>query len=1041
MSGMTLDDAFEAAHAQRSVGNLDSETQAEPADLSEALRPRTRDYHWVKRGVIPGVWLMVWAYLYLTALLLVWTGLTSFATGWNPIVITENSMQPTISPGDVLLIEDPEGVELGQRAVITYQQPAGSGELITHRVVAVEPDGLRTRGDANSTPDIETIDPSQVVGVTRMVVPYVGLPAVWWANEAYIPFASWLVLTLCALVLALNRQKNSLKDEREPSPPIAQKAIRRVRVLVAILIAAQFIIDPTRLDFVGPGGRLAVLIMSVAALSATNVMSSIAESESRFRGFLDRVPLLELILDSVLVLGLTAATGTSGIGWVLFALPIIEAATRFRLTGALLHWMMLTGATLALQIMVLQRTDEPSTLFLGALEQTLDQMSVLLLVVLPGAYLAEQLMSEVAMQRSSAGEAADRSQLLQNVVESSEDVNRLGLDVSQGLADAVLKLGFDVAEVVVYRPAAGYWETVAVASSLGYLHLPVPGQAGSCLCEGEFVNERVVVDLSDESEAEVAALVDHGLSSVVRMKWPQPSGGLAAVRVGSGTGTEIRSSQLEALMLLVSQAVVANQNDRLVNELQEMHDQISIQANRDSLTGLPNRLAFMRDLQNAIEAEQELSVLFMDLNGFKAVNDRLGHDVGDEVLRSVASRLEPVVADFGTLCRLGGDEFTILMNGLAPGGALTLAENVTEAVSAQFDIAGEQVRIGIAVGIALSESDLSYTEVLRRADLAMYNAKAAGGRNISFYAPEMEDTENRKNKMQIGIGTAILDDSQVELHYQPIINSKTRQVAGMEALLRWDHPELGSISPADAILVAQQSGVSDELTKRVLRLALAECKRWQTQLEHPPAYVAVNVSPFELESATLVRNVALSLAELDLPACHLKIELSEKILGPQEGSYRHNIDGLRKLGVAVTLDDFGEGRTSLAHLRGLPIEGLKLDRSLITNSIRSESDQIILDSITKLAHGLKFEVVAEGVETPEHLVRVLAAGCDYVQGYLFSRPLQSDDIEPFLAKTKANEVKAPKFVPAEADRHVPLSPASIDSVEQLQLEAGAGDVS
>lgn len=995
-------------YASRSVPQTAIETDA-PLAHSNGDEDSGSETSWLKRGVIPGVWLMVWAYLYLTALLLLWTVLASVATGWSPVVITENSMQPTISPGDVLLVEDPTGVALGQRAVVTYEQPVGSGHYVTHRITAVEPDGLRTRGDANTTPDIDLVNPSQVVGVTRMVVPYVGLPAVWWANEAYLPFASWLVLTICACLLALNQQKKSDKLSREPSPPIAQKAIRRVRVLVAILIAAQFVIDPSRLDFVGPGGRLAVLIMSVAALSATNVMSSIAETEQRFRGFLDRVPVLELVLDSLLVLALTTATGTNGIGWVLFALPIIEAATRFRLTGALLHWMMLTGATLTLQIMVLQGSDTPGAYLLGSLEQVLDQLSVLLLVVLPGAYLAEQLMSEVAMQRSSAGEAADRSQLLQNVVESSEDVNRLGLDVAQGLVDAVLKLGFEVAEVNKYHATAGYWETVAAASTLSYLHLPVAGQPGSCLSRDEMQEERVVVDLRDESNHETSALIDHGLSSVVRMNWPQPSGEVAVVRVGCGTGTEIRSSQLEAMMLLVSQAVVATQNDKLVNELQEMHDQISIQANQDSLTGLPNRLAFMRDLSSAIEAGQELSILFMDLNGFKAVNDRMGHDVGDEVLIAVAQRLGPVVADYGTLCRLGGDEFTILMNGLAPGGALRLAEAVTASIAQPFDVAGEQINLGIAVGIAISELELPFSEVLRRADLAMYNAKATGGRSIAFYTPQMEDKENRKTLMQTGIGSAILDESQVELHYQPIIHARTRQVAGMEALLRWEHPELGQISPGDAILVAQQSGVADELTKRVLKLALAECKRWQTDLPNAPAYVAVNVSPFELESETLVRNVGMALAEFDLPARHLKIELSEKILGPEEGSYRDNIDGLRKLGVVVTLDDFGEGRTSLAHLRGLPIEGLKLDRSLITNSIRSESDRIILDSITKLAHGLKFEVVAEGVETPEHLVRVLAAGCDYVQGYLFSRPLQADDIPEFLDKMKAGEVKATDY--------------------------------
>ena len=282
--------------------------------------------------------------------------------------------------------------------------------------------------------------------------------------------------------------------------------------------------------------------------------------------------------------------------------------------------------------------------------------------------------------------------------------------------------------------------------------------------------------------------------------------------------------------------------------------------------------------------------------------------------------------------------------------------------------------------------------------------------------------------MQSDIGSAILDNSQIELHYQPILCASTRTVAGMEALLRWEHPELGHISPSDAVLVAQQSGVSDELTQRVLRLAVAECQRWHSELEDPPGYVSVNVSPFELESPTLVGNVEAALEAAGLPGRCLKIELSEKILGPQDGSYRQNIDGLGDLGVVVTLDDFGEGQTSLAHLRGLPIEALKLDRSLVTNSIRSESDQIILDSVTQLAHGLKFQVVAEGVETPEHLVRVLEAGCDFVQGYLFSRPLHPAQIDEYLQEAR----RAPKLSDS-----IPVSSSDESIIDEVQDAAQA----
>jgi diguanylate cyclase (GGDEF)-like protein len=896
------------------------------------------------RSFAPGIWVGIWSYFYVVGLLAAWPFLASWASGWSRVVVSADVQLGGGSPGDVALV------------------------------------------DASDA--------------TRMVVPYAGLPIHWLNTYAYTRFGAWLLLTLGALVAALVKQKNSLRLAKEPAPPIAQAAIRMVRVMVALLIAGQFIVNPSRLDLVGSGGRLAVMILSVGALSLTNMLSSIAESEKRFRPFLDRVPLIELILDSVLVLGLTTATGTNGIGWVLFGLPIIEAATRFRLTGALIHWMMLTGAMLCLQITVGQRNDVSPTALLASLEQVLDQLSVLLLVVLPGAYLAEQLMSEVAMQRSSAGEAADRSELLQNVVESSEGVNRLGFDVSQGLVGAALSLGFDLAEVSVHNSKTDTWKSMAIATTLGYLSLPTPGEAGSALKSEELAHERVVIDLRDTDEAEREALINHGLSTVVRILWPQPTGDQAVIRVATATGTMVRSSQVEALLLLVSQAVVASHNDMLVAELQGMHDRISIQVKRDSLTGLPNRLAFMSDLGSAMDSWSGLSMLFMDLNGFKSVNDRLGHDAGDELLCAAAERLQAVVGEVGTVSRLGGDEFTILIRERNPGGALRLAEAVVNAFSQTFEVGGEHVQVGIAVGIALSEPGLADTEALRRADVAMYHAKAEAASYVAFYAPEMEATENRKNRMQSDIGSAILDNSQIELHYQPILCASTRTVAGMEALLRWEHPELGHISPSDAVLVAQQSGVSDELTQRVLRLAVTECQRWQAELEYPPGYVSVNVSPFELESPTLVGNVARALKEAGLDGRCLKIELSEKILGPQDASYRKNIDGLRDIGVVVTLDDFGEGQTSLAHLRGLPIEALKLDRSLVTNSIRSESDQIILDSVTRLAHGLKFQVVAEGVETPEHLVRVLQAGCDFVQGYLFSRPLHPEKIDAYLEETR-----------------------------------------
>ncbi len=693
--------------------------------------------------VVPGAQLVLWLFLYLTVLLGGWILLGTTIGGWKPVVVSSGSMAPELGIGDVLLVDDGPDDRIAQRSVIVFER---DGELIVHRVFSVEPDGYVTKGDANPTPDTQRVTDADIVGAGRLVVPLVGLPRVWADDGNHLALGAWSVLMLGGVVhlvvLASRQVRNGSPPRVEPTDmAIAQRGVRRVRFMVAVLIMCQYALDPSRFDVLDrSGGRLPMMLVSVGLLLGTN-LASVAVPPSIVKR--RTLPAIELALDTLLVVLLTTLTGTSGVGWVLFALPIIEAAVRFRLVGALSHWIVLTIITMAARIWTDALT--PTANLLEDLEAVLDQLSVLFLVVVPGAYLAEQLVGDVASQQEETGRALDRGRLLERVAEAGREVSRLGGGHVDAIVDGTRHLGFDVVDVFVAGPEA---EWRHVAGDLA--GLPRPGEDGSGLRTVDLVHDVVLVDRDDDEAAEVQALLDHDLEAVIVQTVSQREERRIVLRAGLRSGTEATSASIDAFRLLAGQASVALRNDHLLNEITAIHEELEQRAQHDSLTGLPNRVLLLTALGEALaEPAARPALLFLDLDGFKPVNDRLGHDVGDALLRLVAQRLRSAVPTGALVARVGGDEFTILLPGtVGDEEAVEIAEQVRQAIREPFELGGNIVHIAASVGIAFGAPGVGESELIRRADVAMYRAKHdTVEHGPVIHRPEFDEAGARRSRL------------------------------------------------------------------------------------------------------------------------------------------------------------------------------------------------------------------------------------------------------------------------------------------------------
>ncbi len=443
-----------------------------------------------------------------------------------------------------------------------------------------------------------------------------------------------------------------------------------------------------------------------------------------------------------------------------------------------------------------------------------------------------------------------------------------------------------------------------------------------------------------------------------------------------------------------------------ITERKRSEARIIHMARHDALTGLPNRTLLHERIENALAAAgqaERAAILYLDLDGFKLINDTFGHPVGDALLCRVADRLQGAVRRTDFVARLGGDEFAIVQAGRdQPTGADDLAARIVEVLQAPFEIQGQGIAIGTSIGIALAEEPgVTSDTLLRRADVALYQAKAAGRGTWRVFAPAMDAQIQRRHRLAVDLRRA-LAEAQFELHYQPLMETRTQTLTGFEALMRWRHPQQGLISPAEFIPLAEETGLIGPMGAWALAKACTDAAGWPASIK-----VAVNLSSVQFTRGDLVQDVAQALAESGLRPGRLELEITESVLLKDDEATFDILHRLRALGLRISMDDFGTGYSSLSYLRRFPFDKLKIDQCFVRNLAREDGSIAIVRAMVGLGKALDMDVLAEGVETAEQAAILEAEGCDELQGYLFSKPLTLRDATHFIDRHRAPKRPVP----------------------------------
>jgi diguanylate cyclase (GGDEF)-like protein len=385
-------------------------------------------------------------------------------------------------------------------------------------------------------------------------------------------------------------------------------------------------------------------------------------------------------------------------------------------------------------------------------------------------------------------------------------------------------------------------------------------------------------------------------------------------------------------------------------------------------------------------------VLFLDLDGFKAINDTLGHSIGDLLLKSIAIKLRDLLPRTDRIARLGGDEFAILqISASQPASSIALAERIIEIVGHPCSIEGHDVTVGASVGIAVAHpGEMNAEGFLKSADLAMYSAKSDGRGTYRMFDPAMDAVVQTRRMLERDMRTALAQDG-FRLFYQPLVNLQTKKVTTFEALMRWEHPERGNIRPSEFIPVAEEMGLIVQLGEWALREACAEAVGWPDGI-----CVSVNLSPLQFAKGNLVSTVMSALASSGLPASRLELEITESILLEKSERNLAILNQLRQFGVRISMDDFGTGYSSIGYLRSFPFDKIKIDQSFVRDLLVDEGSLAIVRAIAGLGVSFGMTTTAEGVETEEQMRRLNLEGCIEVQGYLFSKPVPANEIIKLL---------------------------------------------
>jgi diguanylate cyclase (GGDEF)-like protein/PAS domain S-box-containing protein len=536
----------------------------------------------------------------------------------------------------------------------------------------------------------------------------------------------------------------------------------------------------------------------------------------------------------------------------------------------------------------------------------------------------------------------------------------------------------NAADIIAVVDAEGVllYDSPAAARLLGYDHEQLPGS-------------NVMELVHPDDHQPVAAAFDEVLA-----------------RPGAATTLELRTRHVDGqwkwfeatLTNLIDEpsvnGIVANLSD--VTDRRLSAERLAHHAYHDVLTGLPNRAAFLgrleRVVQRAATDGTELAVLFLDLDGFKVVNDTLGHESGDRLLAQVAHRLTPAVRPGDVFARLGGDEFTILLDGVDdPAVPARVAQRLIRSLEAAFDVDGHEVYLSCSIGIALGQGRNSTEELLRQADLAMYRAKDRGRCRYEVFDETLAEHAQLRLALEADLRHAV-ERGELRVDYQPEVNLESGDVVGAEALVRWAHPTRGDMGAMDFVPVAEETGLIGAVGRWVLEQACQQAAVWHAELGSAAPRMSVNVSGRQLQDHRFPLEVASVLRRTGLPASLLTLEITESVLMDDAELTMSALRALKTLGVELAIDDFGTGYSSLAYLQLFPVDWIKIDRSFVEVIVSPSEETPIISAMVAMARSLGMEVVAEGIESVAQLETLRMLGCRRAQGYLFGRPGHPDVI-------------------------------------------------
>lgn len=775
----------------------------------------------------------------------------------------------------------------------------------------------------------------------------------------------------------------------------------RVRWFAVAFVLVQFVLYEPPPGLVVPFPRLAMGLIIAALLVSINLVSVAARRIDDARR-LSRIGSCLLAADALLALGIVWLFSFDNLSalWALLIIPVIEGAMRTQARGAFLTWAGCAVAYIAHEFWASRafpyiEFQVPSVTY---------RLFMILIVAAATGYLAKNLQSRVADHRSARRESEHRAELLRTVAASGRTMATTDIDtVLNTVADAALGLGFAVGAIAIFEDDGKKFRLVnARGVPEPFASETHPSSAGIV---GRVRTHRDTQVIEDYSEWPGGLDELRGLHLRAVAASPIWSGGEieAVLIVGSQQSSTVSSDEVDCLTLLSTQAGGALTNAYRFAEHKRLEQQLHHEAFHDSLTGLPNRALFLDRLGHCLERKARspspTAVLFVDLDGFKRVNDSLGHEAGDELLQDVSRRLQRRRRVGDTVARWGGDEFTILVEEpLSEEAAIEAARRILKELRDPFKAGAREVFISASIGVAYgSRAPGKGLELLREADVAMYRAKEQGGGHCEPYRPAMIARAEHRMDLELELHQG-LEGGEFLMYYQPAVSISTGKVVALEALARWKHPERGIVPAREFIALAEERDLIIKMGHWVLDEVCRQIGCWQkTYPQWPRMPVGINLSTKELRQPDLVDAVVMAMQSHGVAANDIAFEITERAL-IDTGGAMDQMRALHALGLRMAIDDFGLGYSSLSYLKRFPFSILKIDKSFVTGITESPADQAIVRSVLGLAKELEMAVVAEGVETQEQLDYLRELGCEYVQGYYLHRPLDAATVTELLTQ-------------------------------------------